>query len=223
MIARRIVQVVLFTAFQCGVLFLSSGRLDWLWAWVFVGLYLAGVATNAVLLLRHSPETIAERARAEGMKDWDKVVGGLFGVMCFVGIPLVAGLDERFGWTGQTALALHLGSAAAFVLGFALLIWGMVSNAYFATVVRIEADRGHAVCDEGPYRFVRHPGYVGAILQSLTVPLILGSWWALVPGGLAALAMVARTALEDRTLRQELDGYEEYAQRVRQRLIPGLW
>lgn len=99
----------------------------------------------------------------------------------------------------------------------------MVSNAYFATVVRIQEERGHAVCDTGPYQFVRHPGYDGAIIHSLSVPLILGALWALIPGGIAALLMIARTALEDRTLRQEVSGYLEYTRRVRYRLLPGVW
>jgi hypothetical protein len=154
-IVRRVVQVVFVTAFQAAILFLAAGRIDWLWAWVFLGMYLTGLAVNGALLLRRSPATVAERARAKGMKNWDKVVGGSFGVMYFVGVPLVAGLDVRFGWMQQIPLALHLAAAAAFVLGFALIIWGMVSNAYFASVVRIQDDRGHAVCDAGPYRFVR--------------------------------------------------------------------
>jgi len=101
----------------------------------------------------------------------------------------------------------------------------MVSNAYFSTVVRIQEERGHAVCTSGPgpYRFVRHPGYAGAILQSLATPLLLGSLWALVPGGLAALLVVARTALEDRMLHEELEGYREYAAQVHYRLLPGVW
>ena len=223
-IARRAVQVFILVVVQAATLFLSSGRLDWVWAWVFIGLYLAGIGVNSILMLRYKPETIAERARAgENMKGWDKIVGGLFGVVYLVIMFLVAGLDVRWGWTGQIALAVHVAGAAAFVLGFALLIWGMVSNAYFASVVRIQKDRGHAVCNTGPYRFVRHPGYVGAIIQSFAVPLILGSLWALIPGGLAALLLVVRTALEDRTLYEELMGYVEYAQQTRYRLLPGIW
>jgi protein-S-isoprenylcysteine O-methyltransferase Ste14 len=98
----------------------------------------------------------------------------------------------------------------------------MISNAYFATVVRIQNDRGHTVCATGPYRFVRHPGYVGGIIQSFAIPVMLGSLWALIPGGVAALLMVFRTAPEDRTLRDELDGYRGYTSRVRYRLLPGV-
>lgn len=222
-IVKRVAQVLVVLAVQTAILFLSSGRLDWAGAWVFIGLYLLGMVVNASLLLHYSPETIAERAEARGMKTWDKIVGGLFGIMYFIVMLLVAGLDVRFGWTGQFPLALHIAGTVAFALGFALLIWSMVSNAYFSTVVRVEEDRGQAVCDTGPYRFVRHPGYIGAIVHSLVVPLILGSWWALIPGALAALLMIARTALEDKTLQEELDGYQDYAEQVRYRLLPGIW
>ncbi|MFQ5875494.1 MAG: methyltransferase family protein, partial [Dehalococcoidia bacterium] len=99
----------------------------------------------------------------------------------------------------------------------------MASNAFFSMTVRIQEDRGHTVATGGPYRYVRHPGYVGTILFQIATPLMLGSVWAFIPCGLAALLIVVRTALEDRTLHEELDGYKEYAQRVRYRLLPGLW
>ena len=99
----------------------------------------------------------------------------------------------------------------------------MLTNAYFSTAVRIQTDRGQTVCRSGPYRFVRHPGYVGAILQSLGIPFLLGSWWALIPGLAAVVFIVIRTALEDRTLQYELVGYWDYAQEVRFRLVPGIW
>lgn len=221
-VAQRVVQVVLVTAFQAAILFLSAGRLDWAWAWAFLGLYAGGILINGAFLLRYNPQTVAERATAEGMRDWDKVVGGLFGVVYFVGIPLLAGLDQRFGWSAM-GLAGHLAGIALFVPGFALFSWSMVANAHFSTVVRIGQEGEHAVCDRGPYAYVRHPGYVGAVFQSLGVPLILGSWWGLLAGMVAALLLVVRTALEDRTLRRDLPGYEAYAGRVRYRLVPGVW
>jgi protein-S-isoprenylcysteine O-methyltransferase Ste14 len=222
-IVKRMVQVALLVAFMAVVLFLSSGRLNWMWAWIFIGLNLIGVLINSIILLRYNPETIAERAEAEGMKDWDKIVSGLWAVTYYILMLLVAGLDTRFGWTPLLALALYVAGGIVFVLGFAFFSWAMISNAYFTAVVRIQAERGQTICTTGPYRFVRHPGYVGAIIQSLATPLLLGSLWALIPGGVAAILMVTRTALEDQTLHQELDGYRDYAQQVRYRLLPGIW
>ena len=107
--------------------------------------------------------------------------------------------------------------------GLALSGWAMIVNAYFSTVVRIQRERGHTVCRTGPYRFVRHPGYVGFMLQSLGIPLLLGSWWALLPGFAAIAVMIIRTAFEDRMLQAELPGYQEYVRDVHYRLLPGIW
>ncbi len=222
-IRKRILQVATQTGVQALVLFGAAGTLHWLQAWLYLGTILVGIAVNAILLFRLSPETIAARAETAGAKGWDRVIGGLGALAYFVGVLLVAGLDRRFGWTGALPSRVWLAGAIVCVLGFALFSWAMVSNTYFATLVRIQKERGHTVCTSGPYRFVRHPGYAGFILQSLGVPAFLGSLWALIPGGLAALLMVVRTALEDRTLLEELEGYQEYAQKVRYRLLPGLW
>lgn len=222
-VLRRMIQVIITLIIQAAILFLAAGQLDWDWAWVFLGLYLLGISINAWFMLRYSPETIAERAKTEGMKGWDKALGGLFAVMYFVGIPLIAGLDLRFEWSGQVNLAFHLAGVLVFALGSALFSWAMISNVYFATIVRVQRERGHQVCTSGPYQWVRHPGYLGAVLQSLGLPLMLGSWWALVAGGLATPLLIARTVFEDQTLHEELDGYRAYATQVRYRLLPGVW
>lgn len=222
-IRNRMAQVLISFLIQGALLFWAAGRVDWLWAWLFLGLNLAGMAVNAAFLLRHSPETVAARARTQGAKGWDRWVGGAWAIAHFFALLVVAGLDQRFGWSAPFPTAGHLAGAALFTAGFALFSWAMLVNAYFTTMVRIQTERGHQVCTAGPYRVVRHPGYVGAILQSLGMPLLLGSTWALVPGGVAVLLMLIRTALEDRTLHTELDGYRDYAQRVRARLLPGVW
>ena len=223
-VIKRAVQVAGLLLFQAAILFLASGRLDWMMAWVYIAMYLVGISLNAPIMLRHSPETIAERAKVgENWKDWDKIIGGLFALSYFVFMLLIAGLDVRFGWTGDIALAIQIGGAAVFALGYGLFSWAMISNAFFASVVRIQDDRGQTVCSTGPYQFVRHPSYLGAILQSIAVPLMLGSLWSLIPGGFGAALLILRTALEDRTLLEELDGYKEYAQQVRYRLLLGLW
>lgn len=221
---RRFVQVLIQVSLQALILFGSAGTVRWAWGWAFTGLYLLMVVGNGYFLVRRSPETIVERGQApRNWKVWDKVVGLLFALVYFVGVLALAGLDRRFGWTGGLALGWHVLGGALFVLGATLFGWAMVENAYFSTVVRIQDDRGQAVCTTGPYRFVRHPGYVGGIVEALGQPLLLGSLWALIPGVFAALLLTIRTALEDRTLREELPGYEAFTHQTRYRLIPGVW
>ena len=151
------------------------------------------------------------------------MVGGLWALASYFALPLVAGLDVRFGWTQELRVGWHVAGAAVLAAGLGLGGWAMIANAYFSTAVRIQSERGHTVCRSGPYRFVRHPGYVGFILQSLGTPVLLGSLWALIPGITAAALMVIRTSLEDRTLQAELPGYPDYVQEVRYRLVPGIW
>jgi protein-S-isoprenylcysteine O-methyltransferase Ste14 len=222
-ILARLGQVIVLLAFQAAVLFLAAGRLDWAWAWVFMGIYLVGVCTMGAFLMRTNPETIAERGKARGMRDWDKLVGGLWSLAQFIAIPLVAGLDVRYGWPPEVSLVWHVVGAVLFALGLGIFGWAMITNAYFATVARIQDDRGQTVCRSGPYQFVRHPGYIGAILQSLGIPLLLGSWWALIPGVTAVVLMSIRTYLEDRMLQAELPGYKDFTREVRYRLVPGIW
>jgi len=222
-ILARFAQIAVVFLVQALLLFLAAGTLNWLWAWVFLGIYLVGVTINSVFLLSSSPETVAERGQAKETQDWDRLVSGLWGLLQFLIIPLVAGLDLRFGWTQDFAALWHIVGAVLFAAGLGLFGWAMITNAYFSTAVRIQSDRGQTVCRTGPYRFVRHPGYLGAILQSLAIPLLLGSLWAFIPGLAAAVLMVIRTSLEDRLLQAELPGYPDFAQAVRYRLVPGIW
>jgi protein-S-isoprenylcysteine O-methyltransferase Ste14 len=205
------------------VLFLSSNDLRWTWAWVYLGINLASVCTNAVFLLSIHPETAVERGRPKEMKNWDKVVVGFWSLFQFLGIPLVAGLDVRFGLSGTFPPALQIAGAITFAAGMGLLGWAMITNAYFSTAARIQDDRGQTVCRSGPYRIVRHPGYLGTLIQSIGTPLLLGSIWAFLPGVLGIVCMIIRTTLEDRMLQTELPGYPEFSREVRYRLVPGIW
>ncbi len=220
-IAARVLQIVIGFGLLAAVMFLAAGRLNWLWAWVSLGIYLSSVFINGAFMLYTSPETIAERGRFTDMRGWDKVVSGLWSLTQFLLLPLVAGLDVRFGWTHELGTLWHVGGAVMFAAGLGLFGWAMITNAYFSTVVRIQA--GQTVCRGGPYHFVRHPGYLGTILQSFGVPVLLGSVWALLPGILATALIVVRTLLEDRTLQAELPGYREFVQEIRFRLVPGIW
>ncbi len=201
-------------------MFVSSGRLNWLWAGAFLGVGLGILVINAVIL---PAELIAERGQpGDNVKRWDRVLTTLAGIPT-LGVPIVAGLDERFGWSPQIAPVIHLTGLTFFVLGQGLFSWAMASNKYFSTAVRIQMDRGHTVATSGPYRYIRHPGYTGYIVSFLGMALALGSLWAIIPAGLIACLLVVRTALEDRTLQDELPGYKDYARRVRYRLLPGIW
>jgi protein-S-isoprenylcysteine O-methyltransferase Ste14 len=222
-IAARIGQIVIGFIFEAIVLFLSAGRLNWVWAWVFLGIYLLSVSINSAFMFRTSPETIAERGKPGEMKDWDKVVSGLWSLFQFFLLPLVAGLDVRFGWTQGLSIAWHTAGIVMFAAGLGFFGWAMITNAYFSTAVRIQSERGQTVCRSGPYRFMRHPGYVGTILQSLGIPFLLGSWWTLIAGVAASALIIFRTAFEDRTLQTELPGYQDFAREVRYRLVPGIW
>lgn len=207
------------------LLFLLVGRWNWVWGWVFLGLLAAASAANVLILLPINPELLAERSRGlrAGGKTWDKVLVSFAAGLLPLAAWIIAPLDVRFGWSPPMPLALQIAGAILFALGWAIILWATASNAYFSTTVRIQEDRGHTVQSSGPYQFVRHPGYVGALLYQLATPFLLGSWWALVPMLVSVPLYVLRTALEDRMLHEELEGYVEYAQQTRYRLVPGVW
>jgi protein-S-isoprenylcysteine O-methyltransferase Ste14 len=186
-------------------------------------LLLAWAAATGIVILRTNPALLAERlGPRKGAKAWDTAILGVVGLATLARL-IVAGLDQRYGWTSGIAQAWQVAALAAGALGYALVVWATGSNAFFSQIVRIQAERGHAVATQGPYQWVRHPAYLGTIIFELTSPVLLASWWAFLPGALNAILFVARTALEDRALQAELPGYAEYAARVRYRLLPGVW
>jgi protein-S-isoprenylcysteine O-methyltransferase Ste14 len=206
------------------LLFVPAGRLDWARGWVYVGLMTGYLSVNWACLARWNPELIARRMRfGQGTKTWDKVWSVLYAPV-MMAIYVAAGLEARGGAPdGSTDVADWLLGLAIFAPGAGILTWSMVVNPFFEKTVRIQTDRDHRVVDTGPYAFVRHPGYVGFLGLILSAPLLLGSAWAWGPTALSVAGLVARTALEDRTLQEELPGYAEYAARVRFRLVPGVW
>ncbi|MHB8958033.1 MAG: methyltransferase family protein [Candidatus Limnocylindrales bacterium] len=222
-ILSRVGQILVMFALIAALLFGGAGTLGWTWGWLYLAIYAASVAVNA-WFMRRRPELVAERGRpADSMTRWDKALSSLWAIAAFVALPLVAGLDGRLGWTGQIDVAWHLLGALMFAAGLGLFGWGMVTNAYFSTVARIQEDRGQQVCRSGPYRLVRHPGYAGTILQAVGAPLLLGSLVALLPGLVAIVSITLRTAFEDRMLQAGLPGYADYAREVRYRLAPRIW
>jgi protein-S-isoprenylcysteine O-methyltransferase Ste14 len=223
-IRRRFIQIALHWLILAACLFVPAGTIRWPMAWVYLGVFAGWVVVNAVIMLNRSPDLVAERAGGKpDAKGWDLALGGLFMLFAEPVTFIVAGLNYRFGWMPPVATWIVIAGLALWLLGNALFSWAMFSNAYFSAQVRIQEDRGHAVATSGPYRVVRHPGYVGAILSAVGRPLMLGSAWALIPAALGIAFLAVRTAIEDRTLHEELDGYDLYARRVRYRLIPGVW
>lgn len=226
MILRWALQSALGVVGYGAVLFLAAGTVSWAWGWVLLVILATVVAAHVVVLVPINPELLAERQRgfrAGGTKRWDRWLAPISISFGTVAVWVVAGLELRFGWTEGMALPLHFVGLMGTLVGYALFLWAMAANAFFAEGVRIQRERGHTVAASGPYRYVRHPGYAGAILSIAAEPFLLGSWWALIPAALGMAGYVLRTALEDRTLVHELSGYPEYAQRTRNRLVPGVW
>ncbi len=214
-------QNLLLPLIQSALLFLAAGQLGWFWGWVFVALYV--ISSLATWLLVRDPALIAERGqRHANEKVWDVRFVRYYGLLMLAITP-VAGLDRRFGWTPPLPLWVHLVGGIGVVLTAVVGIWAMRVNTFFSSFVRIQSERDHRVIDDGPYRFVRHPGNLAMIVWVLAQPPLLGTFWALVPAVLATAVAVARTRREDATLAAELRGYRDYAARVRYRLLPGIW
>jgi protein-S-isoprenylcysteine O-methyltransferase Ste14 len=221
---RLITQTVIGIGIVLTLLFIPAGRLDWWAAWAFIGGYFTTVFTGVAFLQRKDPELVRERQQVkENVKTWDRVITLLFSLV-FIPLTLItSGLDQRFGWSAPFPLLIQITAFLIGILCFVLIFWGMTTNTHFESYVRIQEEREHKPITSGPYKYVRHPGYVGMALSALMLPLILGSWWALIPGGIAATLIVIRTALEDKTLQSELPSYVEYTKQTRYRLIPRIW
>ena len=223
---RMIAGAILFFLFTPLILFITSGQLDWWMAWGYSLLSVALMLASRVLMARKHPDLVAERAsyrEAEGIKEWDKKLVPWVAQIGPLIIMIVAGLDKRVGWSNSIPIWVILTALLLALLGYLFSIWALVENRYFSSVVRIQSERGHSVCDTGPYKYVRHPGYAGGLIWYLMTPLILGSLWAYIPTLMVVALTVLRTALEDQTLQAELPGYATYAQRTRFRLVPGIW
>jgi protein-S-isoprenylcysteine O-methyltransferase Ste14 len=179
------------------------------------------MATTA--LLWRNPELLAERSNIKAGKSWDKAIVGIVVLLGPVATWITAGLDTRFHWSDGMPPLAFIGGVVVGALAAALIAWAMRTNKFFSSVVRIQKDRGHVVVRGGPYRFVRHPGYTGMSVFTLATPLILNSRWAFAPAMATAAVTLLRTALEDRTLHNKLDGYADYARRVKYKLVPAIW
>ena len=223
---RHWIGIVVVYFFIPLALLVCGGDFGWWQAWIYSLLIVAAGIGGRIWAEQRHPGLSAERQnikKIQSSKAWDKVLAPLMALSVVFPMVIVAGLDHRYGWSPVFPLWLIVIGFILISLGYAFADWALAENRFFSSTVRIQTDRGHVVCDSGPYRIVRHPGYAGNILPLLGIVLALGSVWTLIPAAVALIIAVIRTALEDRTLQKELPGYRDYARRVRYRLIPGIY
>ena len=223
--ARVIIIVLFFIVFVPALPLLISRHWGWWEAWVYLILGIFSFASSRLLAARKNPDIIKERSQFmqhDNTQSWDKLLAPFTGIGGGL-IPLIAGLDAQFGWSQPYNLNLKILALVIILAGYVLGSYALITNRFFSGTVRLQTERGHQVVSSGPYRWIRHPGYVGGILTYLATPIFLDSVWAFLPAVFVTLILVIRTALEDRFLQNELQGYREFAQRVRYRLIPGIW
>lgn len=220
---RGVVRLVTVCVFISIPLFWGAGTLDWPRGWVFLALLASTFVLNMTLVLSKNPTLMRERwKRRKDTKRFDKVFGLAFRV-ALVALFVLAGMDAvRYQWTSMQPSLLYVG-VAMHVFGMIPVLGALLTNPHLETTVRIQTDRGHRVVTEGPYRYVRHPMYVGISVAFWGWSLILGSWVAFGVASVVVVLLVVRTALEDETLRNELTGYTQYCEKTRFRLVPGVW
>jgi protein-S-isoprenylcysteine O-methyltransferase Ste14 len=204
-------------------IFLGAWKLAYRQGLLYVILALLGTTLSHVLDRPGSDLAVDRAARAREGEAWDKRLLAAHALVSLVTFA-VAGLDSgRFGWSGAVPVGVPIGGAAAMLVGQALFAVAKRENAFFSSTVRVQADRGHEVCDTGIYRVVRHPGYLGMLMSLLAFPLVMESYWAFLPASIGAALLVVRTQLEDRFLTEKLAGYADYRARTPWRLVPWLY
>lgn len=221
-----IIRLFFTVTLMLGILLLSAGRWDWWKAWMYTALTILITFIGRAVTLKNDPDLIVERisaSTAENVKPWDRKIVPLIAIYLPLITWVIIGLDERFDWSPDMPDSVQWAALFIIFAGNLFAAWATYTNRFFSSHVRIQSDRGHHVIQEGPYRFVRHPGYLGGIMGWLFTPIFFGSRWAWIPAALTIAGYIYRTSLEDKTLQEELEGYKAYAQKVRYRLFPGLW
>lgn len=202
---------------------ITAGRLDYWQGWIFNGLNIFFLLVTWVVL-RDRKDLIKERLKpGKGMKKWDKAYYLISTPLFFVMFILSVLDAARFSWTLKIPFIVMVLGCVLYSVGQILVLWAKKANSFFSSVVRIQTDRNQTVCTDGPYRFVRHPGYLGGLIFTAATPLLLGSYAGLIPAALIMIPVLGRIYLEDKTLHAELPGYPDYARNVRYRLIPHIW
>jgi protein-S-isoprenylcysteine O-methyltransferase Ste14 len=206
-------------------LFLAAGTVVWPAGWAFLVLFFGFTIALTRWLLRHNPGLLTERMTGIGKPDqktWDKVFYAVANVIFLAWLILMPLDAVRFHWSRIPGW-LQVGGAILLLVSFYLFFLTFRENAYLSPAVRLQAERGQTVVSTGPYRYVRHPMYATAIIFLVGTTLLLGSWYGLGPALILVVAIAFRAVQEERTLRAELPGYDEYMAQVRYRLIPYVW
>ena len=219
LLMKGFVTNLVFTA----ILFICAGRMNYAQGWIFLSINILSTLMNYFTIHKNSA-LINERSKlGEGIKSWDKLLLGL-SALIYIIIIVIAGLDSgRFRWSLNFNWIISISGVVLIVIGQVLFLTARSQNNFFSSVVRIQKDRGHVVCDTGLYKIVRHPGYLGMILSLMALPLITTSMWSIIPTSIAIILLLIRTSLEDKTLLIELDGYVDYTKKTRYKLIPLVW
>lgn len=205
-------------------LFLPAGTIEYWQGWAYVGTTVLFTFIGRAQIMVKDPDMLTERISATSKDDvagWDKVIVQYIAVLGPLIMLLVAGLDFGNDWTQvQIPLWLQLVSLTIIVLSIFLANWAMMVNRFFSSVIRIQTDRNHVVVKDGPYRVIRHPGYAASFYANIFTPLLLGSLWAYIPVAFLMFSLFFRLVMEEKVLHEQLDGYTEYAQETRYRIIP---
>jgi len=219
MIVRGAVTILVFFA----ILFLPAGKFDWWEGWTFILVFLIATSVLGLWMRRKDPELLSERSQpGENVERWDRIIMSIYTILLII-MLIVAGIDSGRLDLSSPPLFLRLAGWCGLAISLLMVAWTMSSNTFLSKMVRIQDDRGHVVVTQGPYRYIRHPMYVGVILAMISTPLVLGSFWALIPAGIIVILFIVRTYLEDNALKEKLSGYSDYSAQVRFRLIPGIW
>lgn len=211
---------------QCLLFFSAARSIGVLRVWFFLIFSEVMMFGGLVVVSVMNPELINQRGKWRKIKDtkkWDRMITPFFGIFGYYVVMYVSGLDVGRNHSAHLGIVFFILGVTGYIFGTALLYWAMIVNRHFEVTVRIQNDRNHTVISDGPYTIVRHPGYVGAILFTLSTPFIVGSAWGVIPAVIAVLFLVLRTWLEDKTLCKELDGYKYYSKRTKYRLLPWIW
>jgi len=222
---KQVLLSCLMLTIEIIIFFISAGHTNVPRAWIFFSVTFVYLIVSTAALYKLNPELLVQRLKRkrEGSKLWDEILMRASNLTVLIAVLTTAGLDiGRFHWSDLGVEIAVLGFVP-FIVSTVLLNWAMIVNPHFEPTVRIQKDRDHKVITSGPYKIVRHPGYLAGVLFTSSIPLILGSVFTFIPTGIYILLMITRTSLEDRMLHKELDGYPEYAKRVRHKLFPGIW